>query len=139
MNAIRTLGAICLAFAALPATTSAHHSFSMFDMITTVTLEGTIREVQWTNPHVWIQVLVKDAGGRDVEWSIEGGSPNMLSRAGWSRHSLRPGEKAMVVIHPLKETGPNPLAKGGGLVSVNVGGKSIFLGQNADQSATPDP
>ncbi len=118
----KVIGLQCVmgALVVFPATTWAHHSFSMFDMATNVTLEGTIREVQWTNPHIWIQVLVKDAGGREVEWSIEGGSPNMLGRAGWTRHSLKAGDKATVVIHPLKQTGPNPNARGGGLVSVNV-------------------
>jgi hypothetical protein len=136
MNPIGKLWIVGVALVALPATIWAHHSFSMFDMLTNVTLEGMIRELQWTNPHVWVQILVKDASGREVEWSIEGGSPNMLSRAGWTRHALQAGDKAIVVIHPLKETGPNPLARGGGLVSVKVNGKLIIVGQNAESAAT---
>ena len=98
----------------------AHHSFAMFDNQKNTTLEGTIKEFQWTNPHSWIQIVVKDASGKDVEWSIEGGSPNGLSRSGWKRTSLKPGDKATVVIHPLKD-GTN----GGSLVTVTVGGVQI--------------
>ena len=52
-----------------------------------MTLEGTLKELQWTNPHIWVQVMAKDpASGKDVEWSIEGGSPNGLARKGWPRN-----------------------------------------------------
>ena len=101
--------------AAIPA--QAHHSFAMFDSTKNMTLEGTIKEFQWTNPHSWIQIVVKDASGKDTEWSIEGGSPNGLARAGWKRTSLKPGDKAVLVTHPLKDGTP-----GGSLVSVSVNG-----------------
>jgi hypothetical protein len=99
---------------------SAHHSFAMFDNAKTTTLEGTIKEFQWTNPHSWIQVIVKDSSGKDVEWSVEGGSPNGLSRQGWKRTSVKPGDKAVVVIHPLKDG-----TAGGSLVTVSVGGVQV--------------
>lgn len=109
----------CVALAlAIPAV--AHHSFAMFDNQKDVTLEGTIREFQWTNPHTWIQVMVKNEAGKEVEWSIEGGSPNSLSRNGWKRTSLKPGDKVVVVTHPLKDGSP-----GGSLVSVSVDGQPI--------------
>ena len=111
--------ALALASAAA-APVLAHHSFAMFDSQKTVTLEGTVREFQWTNPHTWIQIVVKDPSGKDVEWSVEGGSPNGLSRDGWSRQSLKPGDKASVAIHPLKD-GTN----GGSLVSATVNGQPI--------------
>jgi hypothetical protein len=98
----------------------AHHSFAMFDNEKESTLEGTIKEFQWTNPHTWIQVLVKDASGKEVEWSIEGGSPNSLSRSGWKRTSIKPGDKATVVIHPLKNGSP-----GGSLMRITVNGQLV--------------
>jgi len=101
-------------------TVLAHHSFAMFDQEKETKLVGVIKEVQWTNPHIWVQVLVQDASGKAVEWSIEGGSPNGLSRAGWKRTSLKPGDKAVAIIHPLKD-GTN----GGSLVSVSVNGVQI--------------
>lgn len=118
----------CLA--TLPA--FAHHSYTMFDMDKSVTLEGTVKEVQWTNPHIWLQLLVKDAAtGKEVEWSIEGASPNMLSRAGWTRHSLNSGDRAVVVLHPVKEGGKG---YSGSLAAVTVNGKKILGGQNPAQA-----
>ena len=89
----------------LPAAQS-HHSFAMFDREREVTLQGVVKEFQWTNPHSWIQLTVKDAQGRDVEWSLEGGSPGVLSRGGWKRTSLQPGDVVKVVIYPLKDGNP---------------------------------
>lgn len=78
----------------------------MFDREHTQVISGVIREFQWTNPHTWIQVIVTDAGGKQVEWSLEGGSPGILSRNGWKRTSLKPGEKVTVEIYPLKSGEP---------------------------------
>ena len=111
--------AVCIA-ASLIAPAFAHHSFAMFDNQKDLTLEGTIKEFQWTNPHTWIQVMVKDAAGKEVEWSIEGGSPNSLSRNGWKRTSLKPGDKVVLVTHPLKDG-----SAGGSLVTVSVDGVPI--------------
>jgi hypothetical protein len=115
-------GALALA---LPAAVSAapalaHHSFSMFDSQKSVTLDGAVKDFQWTNPHVWIQVVVKDASGKDVEWSVEGASASVLSRQGWSRRSLKPGDRVMVVVHPLRDG-----TAGGSLVSATVNGAPV--------------
>ena len=98
----------------------AHHSFAMFDNAKSVTIEGTVKEFQWTNPHSWVQLMVKDASGKEVEWSIEGGSPNGLSRQGWKRTAIKAGDKAKVVIHPMKDGGP-----GGSLVEISVDGVKV--------------
>jgi hypothetical protein len=111
-------GFAAVALAAAPA--FAHHSFAMFDNTKNVTLEGTVKEFQWTNPHSWIQIVAKDASGKDVEYSIEGGSPNGLARQGWKRTSLKPGDKATLVMHPLKDG-----TAGGSLVTVSVGGVQV--------------
>jgi hypothetical protein len=81
----------------------AHHSFDMFDMTKQVTITGTIKEFQWTNPHTWTWVDVpNDKGGVDT-WGIEGMSPNFLGRRGWTKHTLNPGDKVTITIYPLKE------------------------------------
>jgi hypothetical protein len=118
MKSTLLLALAAAASIAVPAT--AHHSFSMFDNDKNMTLEGTIREFQWTNPHTWTQVMVKDASGKEVEWSIEGGSPNSLSRSGWKRTSIKPGDKAVLVIHPLKDG-----SAGGSLVTISVNGQRV--------------
>ena len=114
-------GIAAVALTAAPA--FAHHSGAMFEREKVITLNGTIKEFQWTNPHSWIQIVAKDASGKDVEWSIEGGSPNALVRAGWKPASLKPGDKAVMIVHPLKDGGP-----GGNIVSVEVNGQKIGTG-----------
>ena len=112
-------GVAVVSLASAPA--FAHHSFAMFDNQKTIVLDGTVKAFQWTNPHSWVQIVVKDpATGKEVEWSVEGGSPNGLARQGWKRTSLKPGDKAQVVIHPLKDG-----TAGGSLVTVSVNGVKI--------------
>jgi len=81
----------------------AHHSFSVFDSTKMVTLTGTIKEFQWTNPHTftWIEVP-NPVGGADT-WAVEGMSPNYLGRRGWSKNTLKPGDKVSIIINPLKD------------------------------------
>ena len=71
--------------AVLAGSAQAHHSFAMFDNQKDVTIEGTVKSFQWTNPHTWIQLMVKDANGTEAEWSLEGQSPNGLVRQGWQK------------------------------------------------------
>jgi hypothetical protein len=92
--------------AGLPAL--AHHSFAMFDQKKIVTLEGTVRQFQWTNPHAFIELEVTN-GNRTQRWSIELNSPNNLTRQGWRRSSLRPGDKITVRIAPLHNGHPGGL------------------------------
>ena len=80
----------------------AHHSAAMFDDQRIVELKGTIKELQWTNPHIWIQVIV-DENGAKKEWSVEGGSPNTLSRNGWRTTTFKPGDTVAIRINPMKD------------------------------------
>lgn len=80
----------------------AHHSAAMFDDTKVTVIKGRVKELQWTNPHVWLQVVVED-GGKMVEWSIEGGSPNSLSRTGWRATTFKPGDVVSVRINPMKD------------------------------------
>jgi hypothetical protein len=91
-------------FGAMPAL--AHHSFSMFDAQKEVVLKGTVKEFQWSNPHTWIQLNVVDASGKTIEWSIEGGSPNLVGRQGWKRNTFKPGDEVEITVHPLRDGQP---------------------------------
>ena len=82
---------------------AAHHSFAMFDRTHTVVLAGVVREFQWTNPHSWIQLTVTDADGKVAEWSLEGGSPNSLSRQGWRSTTFKAGDVVTVRLRPMKD------------------------------------
>jgi len=92
---------IAIAIVTSPAV--AHHSFAMFDATKTMTLQGTIKEFHWTNPHSWIFLMVADAEGQPQEWAIELGSPGGLVRQGWVPKTLTPGMNVKVVIRPLKD------------------------------------
>ena len=83
----------------------AHHSAAMFDDAKVMELTGTVKEMQWTNPHIWIQVMVEDKAAK-IEWSIEGGSPNSLSRNGWRSTTFKPGDVVTVRINPMKDGTP---------------------------------
>jgi hypothetical protein len=81
----------------------AHHSFAMFDQSKTVTVQGTVKDFRWTNPHVFIQLLIKASDGTDVEWSIEMTSPEHLARVGWKPVTLKPGDKVTLEIHAMRD------------------------------------
>jgi hypothetical protein len=81
----------------------AHHSFAMFDLDKEVTVEGAVKELQWTNPHVWLQITLADG----KEWGFEMGAPGMLARTGWKSSTLKPHDKVTVVMNPLKSGGPS--------------------------------
>src|SRR5258705_7620904 len=81
----------------------AHHSCAMFDAEKKMTLDGTVKEFQWTNPHSWILIMVPDAAGRPQQRGIELGDPGGLARQGWVPKPLTPGMKVQAIIHPLKD------------------------------------
>lgn len=105
------LGAAVLA-APLVVPASAHHSYSMFDMRRTVVLDATVVQFRWQNPHAFIRATVQ-AGGQTEEWSIEMTSPNNLTQEGWTRTSLRQGDRVQLYVHPLRSG-----ARGGSYVGV---------------------
>ena len=80
----------------------AHHSFAMFDQRKIMTLEGTVTEFQWTNPHAFVEMDVT-AGGATTHWSIELNSPNNLKRQGWTRSALKRGDRISLRMNPLRD------------------------------------
>jgi hypothetical protein len=92
---------VCLAAAiALPA--QAHHTFSMFDAGKKLTLRGTVKELQWANPHCFLQLIVRQHGTTH-EWSLQMNAPGDLYRNGWRPHSLKAGDAISVLIHPSRD------------------------------------
>jgi Family of unknown function (DUF6152) len=100
---------------------SAHHSFAPFDRTKEVTLTGAVKEFQWTNPHAWIQIVVKDDQGRETEWGVECGSANMMARTGWKRTSLKPGDAVVATINPMRDGRPN-----GSLVEIKLADGTVL-------------
>ena len=118
----RIVGAAVAAVGAAGVTpAAAHHSFALFDAQKSMTLEGDVKQFQWTNPHTWIQLIVVDAAGKNAEWSIEGASAATMARQGWDARRPEAGRsRHRRVIHPLKDG-----TRGGSLVSATVNGQPI--------------
>ena len=105
MNKILISAAVALSLtAAAAAPALAHHSFAMFDFQASKTVTGTVEQFDWTNPHtfIWLQVPT-GANGASERYGFEGMSPNYLGRRGWSKSTLKPGDKVTVIYHPLKD------------------------------------
>jgi hypothetical protein len=91
----------------------AQRSLAMFDQSKEVTLQGTVKEFQWTNPHSFIELATMNADGTVDVWSVELNSPNNLERQGWKSDSLLAGDKVTLVLNPLRNG-----RKGGLFISV---------------------
>jgi Family of unknown function (DUF6152) len=100
---MRAISAIAIAALLAASPVLAHHSFAMFDQSRTITLEGAVKELRWTNPHVFIELFVKNENGADEEWSIEMTSPEHLARTGWRPGTLKPGDEVTLNIHPMRD------------------------------------
>lgn len=102
------LAASALGLAARPA--AAHHTFAMYDNDHQIKLTGVVSKFEWTNPHVYIDLMVTDAQGVAKPYSVECAAPGILNRNGWKFNLLKPGDKVLLVVAPLR-AGP-----GGGLL-----------------------
>jgi len=123
MSTLRRIARLCTPLLALvcAASADAHHSFAVYDRTKQVTLTGVVREFQWTNPHAWIQLVVTDDQGREAEWGAECGSPNMMSRTGWKKTTLAPGDRVTAVVNPLLDGKPN-----GSLVKITLADGTVL-------------
>jgi Family of unknown function (DUF6152) len=99
---MRNITSLLLAALMLPLATTAHHSFAMFDMAKSINTKGTVKEVQWTNPHVWVELDVT-ANGKTTTLSFEGAAVPVLKRVGWMKDTVKAGEVVTVVGHPYKD------------------------------------
>jgi len=92
------LGLIIVIMAGLA---SAHHSFAVYDHTRKVNLKGTVTKWQWTNPHAYLDIDVRDANGAVKRYILEGTSINMLQRTGWRSNMIKAGDQIKVVFAPL--------------------------------------
>jgi len=110
----------------------AHHSAAMFDHDKKVTLQGTVKEFQYTNPHSWLQVMVPGADGKSTEWGFEAEGPSTLLRAGIKASSFKPGDKVTVVANPMKDGRP-----AGSLIQVTKADGTVLSPRPAGPTAPP--
>ena len=101
---LKLAGCALIAIAAFAVQAQAHHSFAMFDQEKTISVSGTVKEFEWTNPHAWIHLTAVDqTTGRPVDWSFEMGSVGQIASQGWKSDSIKPGDKITVTGHPLRD------------------------------------
>ncbi len=98
------IAAAIAAAVAVPAV--AHHSGAMFDDKKEVTLSGVVKDFQYTNPHSWLLVDVKEKDGRVTTWGFEAEGPSTLLRAGIRRSDFAPGTPVTITGHPMKDGRP---------------------------------
>ena len=103
--------AAALVMATLSVGADAHHSFAMFDLAKEVTVKGKVKKFQWTNPHAYIQLVAKDAQGKEVEYSLEMGAPMYLYARGWRPGSLKAGMDISVTLNPLRNGKPGGVVR----------------------------
>lgn len=125
--------AACLAgiAVAIAAPAFAHHSFAMFDATKTLTMKGTVREFEWTNPHSWLRVMIQDEKlGRPVPWAFELSSPARLITMGMKADSVKAGDEVSVTFHPMKDG-----TRGGQFMQAMLpGGKSVVRANARDEN-----
>jgi hypothetical protein len=123
IHALSIVAAMLLASA--PA--HAHHAFAAeFDAKKPVHLEGVVTKVELINPHAWIHVSVKGAGGSAIEWMIEAGSPNVLLRRGFTKTTVAPGTPVVVDGYQAKDGS----RRANGRDITLPGGRKLFLGSS---------
>ncbi len=115
-------GLLCVA-----ASAAAHHAFAAeFDAKKPLKLRGTVARMEWINPHTWIHLDVKTAGGKVERWMIEGGPPNALYRRGFTKDSLPVG--AEIVVEGFRSK--DGTLRGNGRAITFADGRKLFLGSS---------
>lgn len=107
--------------AALAGPALAHHSAAMFDHTKTVTLHGTVKEFQYTNPHSWLEVMIVSPDGKVVQWGFESEGPSTLLRAGIKAKTFRPGDEVTVIANPMRDGRP-----AGSLISATKADGTVY-------------
>ena len=117
----------------------AHHGNSAYDETVRVSIKGTVTEFIWTNPHSQIYLDVKDSPGKIVKWGVETNSPGILTRAGWTRRSLKAGDEITIILCPAKNGQPVAYAGSGdpGTKVIFADGRELDFTDKTVEKTTP--
>jgi hypothetical protein len=128
---LKIAGFAAAAAALFASPAQAHHSFAMFDQEKTISVSGTVKEFEWSNPHAWIHLTAPDpTTGRQVDWSFEMGSVSQIAAQGWKADTIKPGDKITVTGHPLRDG-----SRGGQYRSATLA-NGATINQRPDANAT---
>ena len=128
---LKVVSLAAVAAAACATSALAHHSFAMFDAEKTITLQGTVKEFEWVNPHSWLRINVNDEKtGKPALWALELSSPSRLVTMGMRADSVKAGDTVSVTFHPMKDG-----TRGGQFIqAVLPGGKQILRANARDEN-----
>ena len=137
MNILRCMTPLAAALL-LSAPVSAHHSDAGMDMESTITIEGTVKEYAWRNPHVYV-IVETEQSGEPVDWELQMGPVHTSTRRGWTRDSLSPGDQVRVQVNPMTDGRPygalRSLDKEG--LSMTQGRAGLIAGLTAEGDTPP--
>ena len=127
----KALSLATVAAIAIAAPAFAHHSFAMFDAEKTLTMKGTVKEFEWTNPHSWLRVTVMDEKtGKPLLWALEMSSPARLTTMGMHADSVRAGDAVSVTFHPMRDG-----TRGGQFIQATLpNGKAVIRANARDEN-----
>jgi hypothetical protein len=130
--------AMLAALLLLPSRGFSHHGSSAYDFTQLITAKATVTNLVWRNPHCMLQFDVKDEKGVVTSWSLEMYNPLWMSRAGWNKDTLKPGDEIVVTFHPAKNGTGNayiriPECK------IVFHGQSLNLDENGGGAAASSP
>jgi hypothetical protein len=113
-------------------TAFAHHSFALYDMARSVEINGSIDKMEWSNPHCWLFVWVAGSDGAKVSYGFEMTSVGEMTRRGWKKTLVKPGDKVKVKYHPLRD------GRNGGLMMSVMTGDGQIIGRAPGTEGSPD-
>jgi hypothetical protein len=110
----------------------AHHSFGLYDMGRTVEIDGTVVQMEWSNPHCWLFVRVGTAPGAGTGYGFEMTSVGEMTRRGWKKTAVKPGDQIKVRYHPLRD------GRTGGLMMAVITADGHSIGRTPGAAVSPD-
>jgi len=134
MSSLAICSIAALATLSVAAPALAHHSTAAFDMEKTIEITGTVEDFQWTNPHTWTNVKVEGSDESAGIYGLEGMSPNYLGRNGWTKGTLKAGDKLTFQVHPLRDG-----RRGGFMVAVKMADGTLLYNLPHRDDASPPP
>ena len=136
MTAMRSIWAAAVIVAALSGgvgveSASAHHSFALYDMTKAVEIDGSVEKMEWSNPHCWLFIWAAGSDSAKVNYGFEMSSVGEMTRRGWKKIVLKPGDKVKVKYHPLRD------GRNGGLMMSVMTSDGRTIGRAPGEQVTP--